>query len=276
MSDGTNYDVIIIGAGSAGCPLAARLSEDPNRSVLLVDAGPHFKTIEEFLPALQQGGSLASSFRGHPNNWSFKAKLTPELSYSVPRGLVVGGSSALNGTVFIRGVPEDSDGWAALGNDEWSFEKVLPYFRKLENDLDFQSDGQDELHGTGGPIPVRRPKPSEWNTVQQSFVQACLDAGHPEDPDMNSSESIGVGAPPLNNIDGIRMNTAITYLTPNLSRPNLTVWGEMLVRRILFDGRKAFGVEAEKDGQPITIHGGEIVLSAGAVKSPHLLLVSGI
>lgn len=126
-----NDDVIIVGAG---CPLAARLSEDPHRSVLLLDAGPHYERIEEFPDVLQQGGSVASSFPGHPNNWSFKANLTPELPYSVPRGKVVGGSSALNGTVFIRGVPQDFDGWAELGNDAWSYDKVLPYFKKLEAD----------------------------------------------------------------------------------------------------------------------------------------------
>jgi choline dehydrogenase-like flavoprotein len=267
-----NYDVIVIGAGSAGCPLAARLSEDPHRSVLLLDAGPHYKSIDEFPEALQQGGSLASSFPGHPNNWSFMARLTPELLYSVPRGKVVGGSSALNGTVFIRGVPEDFDGWASLGNEEWSYQKVLPYFRKLESDKDFQ----DDFHGTDGPIPVRRPKPQEWNPPQQAFVQACLDAGFPEDSDMNSPTSIGVGALPLNNINGLRMNTAITYLTPNLHRPNLTVWGEVLVGRVLFEGRRAVGIEAERQGQKVVIYGGEIILSAGAVKSPHLLLLSGI
>ena len=272
-----NYDVVIIGAGSAGCPLAARLSEDPQRSVLLLDAGPHYESIDKFPEVLQQGGSMASSFPGHPNNWSFKAKLTPELSYSVPRGKVVGGSSALNGTVFIRGVPEDFDGWAALGNDEWSYEKVLPYFKKLETDQDIQDQTiQADFHGADGPIPVRRPKSAEWNSVQEAFVQACLDTGHPEDPDMNHPASIGVGSLPLNNIDGIRMNTAVTYLTPNLQRPNLTVWGESHVRRILFEGRKAIGVEVDRKGKQIVIHGGEIILSAGAVKSPHLLLLSGI
>jgi choline dehydrogenase len=266
------YDVIVVGAGSAGCALAARLSEDPRRKVLLVEAGPHFRTADNFPSELRYGGILSSMAPDHPNNWAFSATLRPGVEQIVPRGKVVGGSSALNGTLFTRALPEDFDGWAAAGNYEWSFEKVLAYLRKLETDLDFQ----DDFHGSSGPIPVRRAKGSEWPPAAHAFVKACLEAGFPDDPDMNGPRSIGVGALPVNNVGGIRMNTAITYLKMALERPNLTVRSGALVRKILFNGLKARAIQASIDGQTMELEGGEIVLSAGAVKSPHLLMLSGI
>jgi choline dehydrogenase len=266
------YDVIIVGAGSAGSVLAARLSENSNRKVLLVEAGPHFKTVDSFPKELKYGGMLSSSAPDHPNNWGFAATLRPGVQQIVPRGRVVGGSSALNGTLFTRGLPEDFDGWAAEGNSEWSFDKVLPYFRKMETDFDVH----DDFHGSSGPIPVRRAKREEWVPVADAFFQACLDAGFPEDPDMNGPKSIGVGALTVNNVNGIRMNTAITYLQPALSRPNLTVQGDVVVQRILFEGKKACGIESLRHGQKLVFRGDEVVLSAGAVKSPHLLMLSGI
>jgi choline dehydrogenase len=266
------YDVIIVGAGSAGCVLAARLSEDLNRKVLLVEAGPHFKTVDSFPKELKYGGILSAMAPDHPNNWAFAATLRPGVEQIVPRWKVVGGSSALNGTLFTRGLPEDFDDWAAKGNSEWSFDKVLPYFRKLETDL----DAHDDFHGSDGPIPVRRAKREEWAPVADAFFQACLEAGFPEDPDMNGPKSIGVGALTVNNVNGIRMNTAITYLQQALNRPNLTVQGDVVVQRILFEGKKACGIEGLSHGQKLVLRGVEVVLSAGAVKSPHQLMLSGV
>ncbi len=266
------YDVIIVGAGSAGCVLAARLSENPRRKVLLVEAGPHFHGVDRFPRELKYGGILSSMAPDHPNNWAFSATLRPGVEQIVPRGKVVGGSSALNGTLFTRALPEDFNGWAAEGNDQWSFDKVLPFLRKLETDLDFH----DDFHGSGGPIPVRRARREEWSPVASAFVQACLEAGFPEDPDMNGPKSIGAGALTVNNINGVRMNTAVTYLQPALSRPNLTVRSGVLVQRIVFNANRACGIEGSIDGRQMTAHGGEIVLSAGAVKSPHLLMLSGV
>ena len=150
----------------------------------------------------------------------------------VPRGRVVGGSSAINGQVFLRGVPEDYDNWAALGNDEWTFRQVLPYFRKAETDTDIR----DDFHGSDGPIPVRRHKRETWLPAQKAFYEACLAADFPADPDMNHPDSMGVGPIPMNNPDGIRMSTALTYLNPVRHRLNLTVKAQVLVRRLLFDG----------------------------------------
>lgn len=266
------YDVIVVGAGSAGCALAARLCEHPARKVLLVEAGPYFKDEQSFPKELRHGGILSSMAPDHPNNWGFSATLRPGVEQIVPRGKVVGGSSALNGTLFTRALSQDFDGWAAAGNGEWSFEKVLPYLRKLETDLDFH----DDFHGSSGPIPVRRAKGSEWPPAAHAFVKACLDAGFPDDPDMNAPGSIGVGPLPVNNVNGIRMNTAITYLKMAMDRPNLTVLSNAFVRRILFQGQRARGIEASIGGQSTELEGSEIVLSAGAVKSPHLLMLSGV
>ena len=266
------YDVIVVGAGSAGCALAARLSENPQRKVLLLEAGPHFKTVESFPRELKYGGILSSMAPEHPNNWAFSATLRPGVEQIVPRGKVVGGSSALNGTLFTRALPEDFNSWAAAGNDQWSFDKVLPYLRKLETDLDFH----DDFHGSSGPIPVRRAPREEWPRAAHAFFNACLEAGFPEDPDMNGPRSIGVGALTVNNVNGIRMNTAITYLKEALVRPNLTVRGDVFVRRILFNGRAACGIEGSSNGNKLELAGDEVVLSAGAVKSPHLLMLSGI
>ena len=262
------YDDIIVGGGSAGAVLAARLSEEPARRVLLLEAGPDYATMESTPDDLQDGWHM--SLRAH--DWGLTAQAVPGRVIPYPRGRVVGGSSAVNATIALRGVPADYDQWAALGNDEWSWAKVLPSFRRLEDD----PEGADELHGRGGPVAICRWRLDELIPVQRAFYEVCRRLGFPEVTDHNHPQAAGVGPFPQNRRGRLRLSTAIAYLLPARHRPNLTIWPHCLVNRVLIDGGRAVGVDIAGEGESAQVRGRRITLAAGAIGSPAILLRSGI
>jgi choline dehydrogenase-like flavoprotein len=263
------YDYLIVGAGSAGCVLASRLSEDPTVRVGLIEAGPPDTSVLIHCPA-----GLALLAQTRSANWGFETVPQPGLNgrrgYQ-PRGKVLGGSSSVNAMIYARGHRADYDGWAAEGNPGWSFDEVLPYFKRAEHN----ERGADAFHGTGGPLNVADLRsPGRW---RERFVQAGVEAGYPHNPDFNNAEQEGFGPYQVTHRNGERFSAAKAYLTPHLGRPNLEVLTGAQVLRVRFEGRRAVGVDVRIGGAERALSARrEVLLSAGALQSPQLLMLSGV
>jgi choline dehydrogenase len=264
-----SFDYIVVGAGSAGCVLANRLSASGRHRVLLLEAGGEDRNIWIHVPI-----GYAKLFADAKHNWLYSSEPEPELggrSIIQPRGKVMGGSSSINGLLYIRGQAEDFDRWRQLGNTGWSHADVLPYFRKAED----QQRGADTLHGTGGPLSVSDV--SEGHPLCEAFIAACEQAGFPRTDDFNGPSQEGAGYFQLTTRNGRRWSTARGYLKAARKRHNLAVISNAIATRILFEGRRATGVEYRKDGGTHVARAqAEVILSGGAFNSPQLLQLSGV
>ena len=264
-----SYDYIIVGGGSAGCVLAARLSESGRHRVLLLEAGPRDRN-----PWIHVPIGYAKLFTNRRLNWSYDSEPEPHLNgrrIFNPRGKVLGGSSSINGLVYIRGQREDFDGWRAAGNTGWGFDDLLPYFKRAEN----QARGPDQLHGTLGPLAVSDP--SEPHPLCDAFIEGAVEAGFPRNGDFNGASQEGAGYYQFTLRGRWRASTSVSYLKPARGRANLEVATEAHVTRILVDGGRAVGVEYRAPGGLTTARAeGEVILAAGAINSPQILQLSGI
>lgn len=265
------YDYIVVGAGSAGCVLANRLSENPNHKVLVLEAGP-----KDSNPMIHMPGGCAEVLKSKTLNWHFYSTPQKNLNgkrYFIPRGRMLGGSSGANGMVYIRGNAKDYDDWAAAGNKGWSFAEVLPHYRRLEDNV----RGESDYHGKGGPLHVQNA-PSD-NPLYDMYVKAAEQAGYPLTDDFNGPNQEGVGRFQCTIKDAKRWSTASAFLTPIKKRPNLTIATGAQVLRLIMDGNKVTGVEYKQGRSKTPVVAKvtkEVVLSAGAIQSPHLLQLSGI
>lgn len=263
------YDYVIVGGGSAGCVLANRLSADSRIRVLLLEAGGR-----DASPLIHAPGGLLPIMLSGAYSWRYQsapqAHLDGRVLY-VPRGKVLGGSSSTNGMVYCRGAAADFDRWAQLGNRGWSYADVLPYFKRAET----HALGEGEFHGGSGPLRVSRP--GVRHPLAKAFVDAGLQAGFPYNDDTNGADREGFGPTDITAWGGRRSSTAVAYLRPARRRPNLTVVTGAHATRVLFDGRRAVGVEYLRAGRSLTVSAQcDVILSAGALQSPQLLMLSGV
>jgi choline dehydrogenase len=262
------YDYIIVGAGSAGCVLAHRLTENPRTRVLLLEAGGPDRQREIHIPA-----AFSKLFKS-PCDWAYFTEEQPHCKNRrlfLPRGKMLGGCSSINAMIYIRGHKSDYDGWAKHGNRGWDYASVLPYFKKAEN----QERGACEHHGIGGPLNVADLRST--NPLSQAFIDAAVKIGLPANDDFNGPNQEGIGYYQVTQKQGRRCSAAAAYIKPVLSRTNLQVRTDTLVSRVLFHGKRATGVEFVENGNSQQVKASrEVILSAGAINSPQLLLLSGV
>jgi choline dehydrogenase len=263
-------DYVIIGAGSAGCVVASRLSADPCGRILVLEAGGNDRS-----PWVRMPIGYGKSFYHPALNWRYLSEPVPELGGRqayCPRGRVIGGSSSINAMVFIRGQPEDFDEWEAFGNPGWGYRDVLPAFRRMEDNM----AGEDEWRGKGGPLSVSDVS-SSVHPLCRNFIDAGVAAGLPRNPDFNGERQEGVGVYQITTRNGWRASAASAYLRPAMRRANLRVLVKAQATRILFDGQRATAVEYARGGRTFTVRiRKELVVSAGAVNTPQLLQLSGV
>ncbi|MDO9561217.1 MAG: choline dehydrogenase [Bradyrhizobium sp.] len=268
-SETSEFDYVIVGAGSAGCVLANRLSADGRHSVLLLEAGPKDSNLWIHVPL-----GYGKLFKEKKVNWMYQTEPEPGLNgrqVFQPRGKVLGGSSSINGLLYVRGQHEDYDRWRQHGNTGWGFDDVLPYFRKAED----QQRGADEYHGAGGPLPVSDMLHAD--PLSGAFIKAAIESGIPDNPDFNGATQEGAGWFQTTTRNGRRASTARSYLRPARGRRNLHIETAALAQRILFEGRRAAGVEYRQNGALRTVRARrEILISSGAYNSPQLLQLSGV
>ncbi|MDD9942071.1 MAG: GMC family oxidoreductase N-terminal domain-containing protein [Myxococcales bacterium] len=269
MVRGVAAPIVIVGAGSSGVVVANRLTCRSSREVWLLEAGPDYDT-GDLPPDLSDG--RRNSMTAH--DWGYRHKPSRRARLSrLPRGRVVGGSSAVNTCIALRGQPADFDEWADRGLSEWSFEACMPAFCRLERDLDFS----DSYHGRDGPLPIRRHPQGELVPVQAAFLEACAERGYEPCHDSNAPGQAGYGPHAMNKIEGRRISAAEAYLTPAVrARDNLRIVSDCHARRVLFSGVRAIGVEVERRGRVERVDASTVILCAGAINTPGILLRSGV
>lgn len=262
------YDYIIVGAGSAGCVMANRLSENPSKRVLLLEAGGPDNN-----PFIHMPAGLAKLATNTRINWLYKTEPQQELNQREmfwPRGKVLGGSSSINAMIYLRGQRQDYDNWAAMGNSGWDFDGVLPYFMKSED----QQRGASDLHGTGGPLAVQDLKYS--NPLSQNFLQASTQLGYTLNNDFNGDQQVGFGLYQVTQRNGQRCSAATAYLKPAIKRPNLHLLTGAFTEKLLLENNRVTGVVATHKNNTHRYYAGKTILSGGAINSPQLLMLSGI